>query len=166
MKEYLQHLADFNKWANQRFTDALILLPEDSLHQKIISSFSSLFETVKHLNDAESAWWLRLAEPTSIYDFKKKYDGNFASLAKELLEVSDRWKQYVHEATEEQLAANFHYVRLGVSHQSSVQDMLIHLFNHGTYHRGQLVTMMRQLGVESIPSTDFIVFTREVLNRN
>jgi uncharacterized damage-inducible protein DinB len=39
--------------------------------------------------------------------------------------------------------------------------MLLHVFNHGTYHRGQLVTMLRQLGIENIPATDFIVWSRE-----
>jgi uncharacterized damage-inducible protein DinB len=38
--------------------------------------------------------------------------------------------------------------------------MLLHLFNHGTYHRGQLVTMLRELGIEKIPPTDFIVWSR------
>jgi uncharacterized damage-inducible protein DinB len=39
-------------------------------------------------------------------------------------------------------------------------QMLLHVFNHGTYHRGQLVNMLRQLAVEKIPQTDFIVFSR------
>ncbi|MBD0288544.1 MAG: DNA polymerase, partial [Flavisolibacter sp.] len=39
-------------------------------------------------------------------------------------------------------------------------QMLLHLFNHGTYHRGQLVNMLRQLEVSPIPQTDFIVWSR------
>jgi uncharacterized damage-inducible protein DinB len=39
--------------------------------------------------------------------------------------------------------------------------MLLHLFNHNTYHRGQLVTMLRQLGMDKIPATDFIVWSRK-----
>ncbi|MGZ3851281.1 MAG: DinB family protein [Flavisolibacter sp.] len=38
--------------------------------------------------------------------------------------------------------------------------MLLHAFNHGTYHRGQLVNMLRQLGVDKIPGTDFIAWSR------
>ena len=36
----------------------------------------------------------------------------------------------------------------------------LHVFNHGTYHRGQLINMLRQLGVEKLPQTDFIVWSR------
>ena len=42
-----------------------------------------------------------------------------------------------------------------------VYQMLLHVFNHGTYHRGQLVTILRELGVEKIPQTDFIVWSRK-----
>ncbi|MCW3088046.1 MAG: hypothetical protein JWQ78_1432, partial [Sediminibacterium sp.] len=41
-----------------------------------------------------------------------------------------------------------------------VKEILLHLFNHGTYHRGQLVTLLRQVGVEEIPRTDYIEFSR------
>jgi uncharacterized damage-inducible protein DinB len=41
-----------------------------------------------------------------------------------------------------------------------VYQVLMHVFNHATYHRGQMVTMMRQLDVKTIPATDFIVFSR------
>jgi len=41
-------------------------------------------------------------------------------------------------------------------------QMLLHVFNHGSYHRGQLVNMFSQLGVEKIPQTDFLIWTRTV----
>jgi uncharacterized damage-inducible protein DinB len=41
-----------------------------------------------------------------------------------------------------------------------VVDVFLHVLNHGTYHRGQLVNMLRQLGIEKIPQTDFIVWSR------
>ncbi len=49
----------------------------------------------------------------------------------------------------------------GEQFKQPIFQMLLHVFNHGTYHRGQLVTMLRQLGVENIPATDFIVWSRE-----
>ena len=42
-----------------------------------------------------------------------------------------------------------------------VWQMILHVFNHGTYHRGQLINMLRQLGVEKISQTDFIVWSRK-----
>jgi len=40
-------------------------------------------------------------------------------------------------------------------------QILLHIFNHGTYHRGQLVTILQQLNIQNIPQTDFIVWTRK-----
>ena len=41
-----------------------------------------------------------------------------------------------------------------------VYEVLLQLFNHQTYHRGQLTNMLRQLGIDKIAATDFIVFSR------
>lgn len=49
----------------------------------------------------------------------------------------------------------------GIRHNSQVSDIIHHLVNHSTFHRGQIVTMLRELGVTQIPSTDYITFTRE-----
>jgi len=46
-------------------------------------------------------------------------------------------------------------------YKQPVCQMILHVFNHGTYHRGQLVNMLRQLGIEKIPQTDFIVWSRK-----
>ena len=50
----------------------------------------------------------------------------------------------------------------GEQFNQPVSEILLHVFNHGTYHRGQLVTMLRALGVTNLPATDFIVWSRAV----
>ncbi len=60
MKELLQQYAAFNVWANQKITDAILLLPEEKINAEIISSFPTMYKTVLHLLDAESIWWQRL----------------------------------------------------------------------------------------------------------
>jgi len=49
----------------------------------------------------------------------------------------------------------------GEHFKQPIYKMLLHVFNHGTYHRGQIVNMLRQLGIEKIPQTDFIVWSRK-----
>jgi uncharacterized damage-inducible protein DinB len=53
------------------------------------------------------------------------------------------------------------YTRNGVRYAQPFWQTFQHLVNHGTYHRGQVVTMLRQLGVQTVPSTDLIAFYRE-----
>ena len=78
-----------------------------------------------------------------------------------LLQQDQLWLDWVMQASQPQLEHSFTY-RNSKKQQfkQPVWEMLLHLFNHGTYHRGQLVTMLRQLGEEKIPQTDFIHFSR------
>jgi uncharacterized damage-inducible protein DinB len=72
-----------------------------------------------------------------------------------------KWINWVDDAREEMLSENLAYKNLkGDPFVQPVSEILLHLPNHGTYHRGQLVTMLRQLGVEKIPQTDYILFSR------
>lgn len=75
---------------------------------------------------------------------------------------SAEWANWVSAATEAALAHEFIY-RNNKREQfkQPVADVLIHLFNHQSYHRGQIVTMLRQLGATQIPALDYIVFTRK-----
>ena len=78
-----------------------------------------------------------------------------------LLQQAGEWERFVSTTTDENLQREFYYKNIkGDSFRSAVWQVLHHLFNHGTYHRGQLVTMMRELGVTAIPATDFIHWYR------
>jgi uncharacterized damage-inducible protein DinB len=69
------------------------------------------------------------------------------------------WTTLVDQSTDETLKKILHYQNLrGEQFNVPVYMILHHVFNHCTYHRGQLVTMLRQLGVEKLPSTDFIAW--------
>jgi uncharacterized damage-inducible protein DinB len=79
-----------------------------------------------------------------------------------MLHQSMEWEQFVMEQlNEEILQSNLHYQNSrGEQFAQPVYEVVMHVFNHSTYHRGQLVTMMRQLGENNLPQTDFIHFTR------
>ena len=103
---------------------------------------------------------LKLAE--QIERPSETFSGNFAELSKKLMLQSKLWEEWVHNATETQLSHVFAYQNNKKEQfKQPVYEMLLHIFNHATYHRGQLVTMLRQLGVEKIPGTDFVLFCRK-----
>jgi uncharacterized damage-inducible protein DinB len=78
-----------------------------------------------------------------------------------MLESCEYFKLLGSNITEPELSKVIHYATFaGMSTKSTLLDILHHLMNHGTYHRGQLTTFLRQLGFTKIPSTDFITFTR------
>ncbi len=158
MKELLTQYAAFNVWATQRITDVILQLPEEKINAEITSSFPSLYTTVLHLLDAESIWWQRLKLQEHIERPSETFSGNFAELQKKLLQQSTLFSDWLSNANEPQVQHVFAYLREKEQNKMPVYSMLLHLFNHNSYHRGQLVTMLRQLGVTKIPSTDFAAY--------
>ena len=162
MKEQLQQCAAYTIWANQKIFDCISNLSDDQINREIASSFTSIQKTVLHMWDAETAWWQRLKLEERLVMPGKDFAGSFSELVKNINQQSLTWKEWVDNATEVQLQHVFAYQNTKKEQfKQPVFEMLLHLFNHGTYHRGQLVTMLRQLGVDKIPQTDFVVFCRK-----
>lgn len=160
MKELLQQYAAFNVWATQQITDVIAHLPDEKINAVMESSFPTLYKTVLHLLDAESIWWQRLKLKEHIERPGDTFTGTFNVLQQTLLHQSNEFREWVDTATEKQLQHVFAFKRGKEQHKMQVAHMLLHLFNHNSYHRGQLVTMLRQLGITKIPSTDFVAYLR------
>ena len=161
MKELLVQYATYNLWANQQLINTINNLPEDVADTTITSSFSSIKKTLQHLNVVEFIWWQRLKLVESILPLEEK-NQTTKEIGKELLSYSLQWKEWVEKSTVAAFEHEFVY-RNSKKEQfkQPVYQMLIHLFNHQTYHRGQLVTMLRQVGIDKIPATDFIEWSRK-----
>ncbi len=163
MKNILVQLAAYNAWASASLLSIIDLLTEDQQRRTINSSFPSLYLTVQHLLGAERIWWQRFQPAENIIIPKQAVsDATFFELSKQLQQQDKEWAGWVAEKSEQDLQGELQYRNLkGEPFQQPVWEILLHLFNHGTYHRGQLVTMLRQLGVDSIPPTDFILWSRK-----
>ncbi|NTS39733.1 DinB family protein [Flavisolibacter sp. BT320] len=162
MKEIILQYAAYHSWANNLLLSTIQSLPEEQHQAAVKSSFPSLYKTVLHMYDAESIWWQRLKLQEKVDRPSDTFTGDMATLSQEVLLQNKRWHQWVTNANEHALQHEFIYYNSRKERfKQPVYQMLLHLFNHGTYHRGQLVTMLRALGVEKIPQTDFIVWSRK-----
>ena len=162
MKEFLSQLAAYNIWANHKLLEAILALPEEKQKQELPSSFNSLYTTVLHMFHAESVWWQRMKLQERIILPMETFKGSMQELASESLQQNRQWQEWVNNATDPMLEHVFQYYnQKKESFKQPTYQMLLHVFNHGTYHRGQLVNMLRQLGIEKIPATDFIVWSRK-----
>lgn len=161
MKEILTQLSAYNIWANQLLLDVINQLPEEKQKQELPSSFKSLYATVLHMLDAENIWWQRMKLQERIVRPSENFSGDTRQAANALLNQNRQWDEWISNANEHQLHHVFHYQNTKKEQfKQPIYQMLIHMLNHGTYHRGQLVNMMRQLGIDKIPGTDFITWTR------
>lgn len=161
MKQLFTDLAAYHLWADSRLLEAVGLHPELA-EREVPGSFPTLKATFEHLLWAEITWLRRLgAHKEERPD--PGFRGGFRELSAALLAHNEqivRWTGEQHAAFFEQMIAYHNsqkqYFRM------PVWQCLLQLFNHGTYHRGQVVSMLRQLGLTSIPATDYIVFRRSL----
>jgi uncharacterized damage-inducible protein DinB len=162
MKEILQQLAAYHIWANNLMMDTVKKLPPDLQTKEVVSSFNSLFKTIMHMWNAEAIWWQRMKLQERIIEPMEIFKGDTNEAINEMVQQSKQWKEWIANAQEHHLDNVFQYQnKKGEQFKQPLYEMLVHLFNHGTYHRGQIVTMLRQLGGEKIPQTDFIVWSRK-----
>jgi uncharacterized damage-inducible protein DinB len=154
-------LYDYNAWANHRALDAVSSLTTEQFVQPLGSSFGSVRDTLGHIFGAEWIWLERFQgrSPASLPDTTQFKD--VASLQERWNEHEARLLGFVRGLTQTDLDRVFEYktLKFGVYSNPLWQSMQ-HVVNHGTYHRGQVTTLLRQLGAQPI-LTDLMHFYRE-----
>jgi uncharacterized damage-inducible protein DinB len=157
----IRSLYAFNRWANRRFLEVLETLDEERLARRIESSFPSLVGTFAHMVAAEWVWLRRwLGEnPTAFPGWLVA--PRLDDLAARLAEVEAERAAFLAGLGDADLQARVSYRTLaGDPFANRLLDLLLHVVNHASYHRGQLTTMLRQVGATP-PATDYVLFDRE-----
>lgn len=159
--EDMRLLYDYNAWANHRALDAAAGLSNGQFVKQMGSSFSSVRDTLAHVCGAEWIWLERFQgrSPASLPEAAEC--GDVASLQAKWAEQEGRLLAFVAKLTQEDLNRVLEYktLKFGV-YKNPLWQSMQHVVNHGTYHRGQITTMLRQLGAKPI-LTDLMHFYRE-----
>lgn len=155
-------LSDYNYWANKKMCGFLSQLDPDLLDREVSSSFPTLRKTLGHIYDGEFLWLERMEGRMLDYWPSEKLGNDFEALKEGVLEASKNLMGFVARQKEEVFTQPCHYKDIKGREWSQVYfKILTHVFNHSTFHRGQLVTMMRQVGFTDLSSTDYIYFMRQ-----
>ena len=157
----LQTLIDYHYWARDRLLEAIEPLTAEQWSKDLGSSFKSVHATVAHLYGAEWAWYLRWQgqSPTALFPPEKVADQ--ASVRRAWTENETKVRAFLAELGEAGITRVFHYRMLnGTEGASPFWQMLQHVVNHASYHRGQVTTMLRQLGAQPPKSMDMIAYYR------
>lgn len=161
MKELLKQYAAYNIWATKLITEQILKMPEEKHFAEVPSSYSNLYQTVLHMWDAEVIWWQRLKLQEKINIPTHYFKGSLQDVVNELLKQSRQWDEWIENATDRSIEHVFEYQTFqGEFYKQPTWQMLLHVFNHASYHRGQLINMLRQLGVKKLPATDFAIWSR------
>lgn len=157
LKEHIKNIFLYNQWANEKLFAAIPAVLADV---EINSSFNSIRKTVYHMWDAETVWLERITnKPPTPWPASAEYIGTFEESFVKIKEQENNYIKFI-EGTD--LSERVYYKNLkGDEFSNSYFEVLSHVANHSTFHRGQLVTMLRQVGVTQIPSTDLIAYYRK-----
>lgn len=162
MKEWLSQMAVYTGWANQQLADFILSLPPELSTQETPSSFNTLQKTLLHMWDAQSIWWQRMKLQESVVPPSVNFKGTTRDAVAGLLHQNKLWENWVLTASPAMMDhVILYYNSKREPIKIRIDQLLLHSFNHDTYHRGQLVTMLRQLGVQKIPGTDYFIWSRK-----
>ena len=161
----IRHLFDYTEWANELALKAAAELSDEDLRRDFKISHSSIFATLLHMAGAEWIWLERWhgrspagKEAWSLWTTDSCAD--LKVLTKRWDEVIERRAQLISELDEPRLAAELSFKLLsGDPNTLRLVDQMQHVVNHATLHRGQVVGMIRQLGIAP-PATDLLFYLR------
>jgi len=149
MTNYFEDLIKYNDWANKK---VLSCISNNNLedHQTILQLMS-------HILSSQFVWHLRIKRlPTSVFPLWEIYKFNELTTMNE--DSTKNWLSLIHLEKNFEREINYHSTK-GEHFTNNLKHIMMHVFNHGTYHRAQIATLIKTEG-HLAPQTDFILFAR------
>lgn len=162
-KEILINLAQYNIWATKRLCENLKNVSDEDFYKDVGLYFKSIFGTMNHLLLGEHyLWYPRFAEGISpAHKLTDIIEAEKEACLKHLQLKSQRWIPFIEELDSERFNGNLSYTRVnGEKLSLPFMPTLMHVFNHGTHHRGQITAALTALGYEC-PELDLVYMLAE-----
>src|SRR5512143_44200 len=155
-----RELFAYTAWANGRMFDAAAHLPLEQLSATVASSFPSIVGTLGHIVGAEWVWLRRWQGDSPTATPAWVAESSLSELRARLAAVEGERDAFLGQLADADLERIVEYRRVsGEAHADPLADLVRHAVNHSTYHRGQVATQLRQVGVHP-PGTDLVIYTR------
>jgi uncharacterized damage-inducible protein DinB len=150
----------YHRWATDQVLQETTPLPAEQLVKDLKGSFQSIYDTLVHIFQADSIWLDRLeGRPTGVLaDYPAP--GCTFELRDAWIGILDRMVDWAGGLSEDDWSREMSYKTLaGVPYNTRLWQMVLHVVNHGSHHRGQVTSMLRQLGIKPV-NLDLLGFYR------
>ena len=159
LRTLIGNYASFNEWANHKIVGWLSEVGHDILYKETPSSYTSIDYTLQHILRTQRFWILFIGEESTVGFNWSVREKEVDNILNELKEVSTEMKDKFCAYTEEDLLKILHFNMPWAKNDLQRYEYILHIINHGTFHRGQIVTMARTIGItEGIVNTDYNMF--------
>ncbi|HEX8984059.1 MAG TPA: DinB family protein [Bryobacteraceae bacterium] len=153
---------EYSAWANRRLMKAAAELPEEELTRDFGTSTRNVLGTLVHVYAADRAWLARVEQKTQPASLVAEADMGMPVLENDWPRVEQRLKQWAAGLTDEAARAPLAYTDYrGRCWSQPPWQLVLHIVNHGTHHRGQVSGFLRAMG-HTPPKLDLIAFYREL----
>ena len=160
--EDVRALVDFHYWARDRLLDAIEPLSAEQFTRDMGGSFRSVRDTLAHMYSAEWIWLSRWQGMSPSAMLSPETFPDVPSIRAAWKEHESRMNAFLEGLDEAGLNQRIEFATLGGQPMTGVLWRLVqHVVNHASYHRGQVTTMIRQLGGTPPKSQDLVTFYRE-----
>ncbi|MCM3790624.1 DinB family protein [Domibacillus indicus] len=153
----MNQLYDYHVWANERMLDHLASYPS-VFTKPMAGPFSSIARTFEHIYDVDRIWFSRMKESSEPAGGETTFS-TAAEAKKAFTDLGKEMSRFLQEVRSGDTMINYR-TKEGVLFQNTLSELVTHVVNHGTSHRGNVVAMLRTAGYGSCP-TDFIYFLRD-----
>lgn len=155
MKKYFTELANYNNWADSRSIQWLNQINDEQWERPVVSSFNSIRTTATHIVSAQKIWidfWTKAPNPVYL-------SSEFKGTKNELIDIWEKasidLKNFIENFPEEDYGKPVTFIYPNGREGNMIfWQTFPHFVNHATYHRGQLVTLLRQAGLTQLSNTD------------
>lgn len=169
MKHHSLQLYDYHVWANEMVFKHLKELPQEIYHKEVQSVFPSISEALAHIYIVDNNWLYAMSGDSfneimmSADRLKEETKGkSIEEIETIFFNLSKRYKAFFNRKQDMEIITSYIHPRFGKL-EARYSDIVQHIVNHGTYHRGNITAILRQLGHPGT-STDY-VFYLYFLNR-
>ena len=147
---YYQLMAAYNQWMNRKLYGVCAGIPDGKRREDLGAFFKSIHGTLNHLLLADNIWMDRFTGRPRRYRLGDEIHADFDKLRTAREEMDTMILEWVEELTEEWLNEPLQWVSGvdGKTRRILNRILVTHMFNHQTHHRGQLTTLIKQLGYE------------------
>jgi uncharacterized damage-inducible protein DinB len=154
----------YSGWASRKLVDAAQELSPEARTRPLGVSHESLQRTLGHIYFADGIWYTRLVDAASPVPSHTELHP-MEALTGDWRDLQKRWEAWADALTGDDLERLVEYKSIfGGQAQTPAWQIVMHVVNHATLHRGQVVAMMRQLGAKP-PATDLMFYYRELSGR-